>query len=138
MANNSDFYKKVGYNYAPFDDTGYTNLALKGEQLYHSNKDYYDNCLIKGIERLADMAITNGKPIVTTECWSVVDYKDWPLLNWDWILELNELGIRTAVSTGCYAGMATSNFCGPQFAGMWREKLWHKNMTRFIHESELS
>lgn len=137
MANTSDFYKKVGYDYAPFDDTGYTNLALKGEALYRSDKEYYDQCLVKGIEKLASIARAGGKPLVTTECWSVVDYKDWPLLNWNWILDLNELGVRTAVSAGCYAGMATSNFCGPQFVGMWREKLWHKNMTRLIHESQM-
>lgn len=31
----------------------------------------------------------------------------------------------------------TSNFCGPQFVGMWREKLWHKEMTATIHSAEL-
>ena len=72
---------------------------------------------------------------MTTECWSVVNYKDWPLLNWDWILDLNRLGVETACSTGCWAGMATSNFCGPQFVGMWREKDWHLSLTDRIHRS---
>ena len=31
----------------------------------------------------------------------------------------------------------TSNFCGPQFVGMWREKLWHKEMTATIHSAKL-
>ena len=31
----------------------------------------------------------------------------------------------------------TSNFCGPQFVGMWREKLWHKEMTATIHSEKL-
>ncbi len=31
----------------------------------------------------------------------------------------------------------TSNFCGPQFVGMWREKLWHKEMAATIHSAKL-
>lgn len=137
MPNTTDFYERVGYHYERFDDAGYTNLALKGEAEYLSRKEYYDNSLTEGIKLLALWAQKSGKPLVTTECWSVVDYKDWPLLNWGWILDLNRLGVETAVSTGCWAGMATSNFCGPQFVGMWREKLWHKELTELIKNGSL-
>ena len=65
-----------------------------------------------------------------------MDYKDWPLLNWNWILDLNELGVKTAAATGRWAGMGTSNFCGPQFVGMWREKDWHSELTGVIRNSE--
>ena len=74
---------------------------------------------------------------MTTECWGIVDYKDWPLLNWDWVMELCELGVRTAAASGRWAAIATSNFCGPQFAGMWREVDWHRRLTDLIHESAL-
>ena len=60
-----------------------------------------------------------------------------PLLNWGWILELNRIGVETAAKTGCWVGIATSNFCGPQFVGMWREKRWHKEMTATIHSAKL-
>ncbi len=69
--------------------------------------------------------------------WPGAGYEDWPLLNWGWILELNHLGVTTAAKTGCWAGIATSNFCGPQFAGMWREKLWHKELTDLIKHSKM-
>ena len=125
----SGFYKKIGYNYERFDDSGYKNLVKNGEKEYLSNKEYYDKCLADGIQLLAEWSRKSGKPLVTTECWAIVDYKDTPGLNWDWVIELNRLGIEMAVSTGCWAGMATSNFCGPQFKGMWNQIEWHKDMT---------
>lgn len=135
MTTSSGFYKKVGYNFETFDDTGYRNMALYGENIYRENQAFYDNCLIGEIERVAEWSRRSGKPLVTTECWSVVDYKDWPLLNWGWILDLNRLGVTTAAATGRWAGMATSNFCGPQFKGVWREKQWHQELTDIIHNS---
>ena len=136
MAQASEFYEKVGYDYGRFDDTGYTNLALNGERIYRESKEHYDRCLVEEIERAAEWSRRSGKPLVTTECWSIVDYKDWPLLNWNWILDLNELGVKTAAATGRWAGMGTSNFCGPQFVGMWREKDWHSELTGVIRNSE--
>ena len=128
----SGFYKKIGYNYERFDDTGYENLVMNGEKEYLSNKEYYDKCLVDGIQLLAEWSHKSGKPLVTTECWAIVDYKDMPGLSWDWVIELNRLGVETAVSTACWAGMATSNFCGPQFKGMWSRIEWHKEMTGMI------
>jgi hypothetical protein len=36
-----------------------------------------------------------------------------------------------------WVGVATSNFCGPQFAGMWRDVEWHKHLTSIIRSSPL-
>lgn len=132
MTTQSDFYRKAGYAYERFDDKGYTNMALYGKELYTKNREYYDKALADAIHRAARWAKNMKKPLVTTECWAVTDYKDAPLLDWDWVLELNRFGVLTALDTGCWAGMATSNFCGPQFNGMWREKLWHKELTEKI------
>jgi len=60
----------------------------------------------------AKMPEAAGKPLITTECWSLVDYKDFPLLNWNWLMELCDLGVRYASSKGRWAAIATSNFCG--------------------------
>lgn len=136
MTNSSGFYKKIGYHFETFNDIGYTNLALYGKHTYMKNKPYYDQALTDEIKRVAEWSMRSGKPVISTECWSVVDYKDWPLLDWDWILDLNRLGVITAASTGRWIGMATSNFCGPQFVGMWREKNWHKELTNLIHNSQ--
>lgn len=135
MAQVSDYYDKVGYRYERFDDAGYMNMALKGKEIYIKEKRHYMQCLVDGIVKLSQWSENSGKPLITTECWSVVDYKDGPLLEWDWVLELNRLGVETAATLGCWAGIATSNFCAPQFVGMWREKKWHQKMTEFIHNS---
>jgi len=33
--------------------------------------------------------------------------------------------------------MGTSNFCGPQFAGMWRDVAWHHRLTDVIHQGPI-
>jgi len=74
----------------------------------------------------------NARMNITTECWGIIDYKDWPLLDWGWVKDTCELGTLTAASTGRWAAIATSNFCGPQFRGMWRDIAWHQSLTRAI------
>ena len=77
------------------------------------------------------------KPLITTECWSIVDYKDWPGLNWGWIKELCRTGTIAAAAAGRWMAMGTSNFCGPQFAGMWRDRPWHQELTQVIRSAPL-
>ena len=137
MTHFSDFYTHVGYNYERFDPKGYDNLALKGETLYRSDPAKWKGALSKGVEFCAEWSRTAKKPLITTECWSVVDYKDFPLLEWGWIKELCEHGVRSAAATKQWSAIATSNFCGPQFRGMWRDVAWHKRMTDVIHGAPL-
>lgn len=137
MTQASDFYQQVGYNYERFSLAGYEHLVDRGKPLYDSKPEHWKAQLRKQIAWAAEWSRYAGRPLITTECWSVVDYKDWPLLEWDWIKELCEVGVRTAASTGRWRAMATSNFCGPQFAGMWRDVAWHKRMTTAIHEAEI-
>jgi hypothetical protein len=68
----------------------------------------------------------------------VVDYKDWPLLKWDWVQELCVLGAQHAAASGRWLAVASSNFCGPQFVGMWRDKLWHQRVTAGIKGAEIA
>jgi hypothetical protein len=75
---------------------------------------------------------------MTSECWGVVNYKDLPGLDWGWIKELCEIGSITAAETGQWVAIATSNFCGPQFAGMWRDVEWHQNLTKRIKSAEVN
>ena len=46
-------------------------------------------------------------------------------------------GTRYAAETGAWAAIATSNFCGPQFVGMWRDIDWHRELTDLIKSSPL-
>ena len=137
MTHWTDFYERVGYNYERFDSRGYENLVRNGERLYREREADWRAALVKGIEQLAAWSRASGKPLVTTECWGLVDYKDWPLLSWGWIRELCELGVETAAATGRWLAIATSNFCGPQFEGMWRDVDWHRRLTDVIHRARV-
>jgi len=136
--NDGEFYKLVGYAYERFDPKGYTNLSLKAEPTYQSRPPYWQDLLKSKIDRLAAVSSKLGKPLVTTECWAIVDYKDWPLLKWDWVKDLCALGAQRAATSGQWLTIASSNFCGPQFVGMWRDKAWHLNVTRAIKSATIN
>ena len=131
-ANDDEFYKQVGYAYEPFSQAGYHKVQRTAAPLYAEKPAYWNKLLTDDIARLAAAARRAGQPLMTTECWAIVDYKDWPLLPWDWIKDVCALGTLTASATGQWAAIATSNFCGPQFRGMWRDVAWHRQLTRAI------
>jgi hypothetical protein len=135
MAQADGYYDEVGYHYERFDPQGYVNLVDNAKRVYMEKRDHWDRKLVERIAMCAEWSRTSGKPLITTECWRLVDYKDWPLLEWDWLKQLCELGVRTAAATGRWVAIATSNFCGPQFAGMWRDADWHRRMTNLIHSA---
>ncbi len=136
--NDGEFYKIVNYAYERFDPKGYTNLSLKAEPTYRARPAYWQDLLAKKIDRLAAVSAQIKMPLVTTECWAIVDYKDWPLLHWDWVKELCVLGAGRAAASGRWLAVASSNFCGPQFAGMWRDKAWHQQVTQAIKTASIA
>lgn len=127
-----DFGERVGYNYERFSNAGYEAVVDKAEVIYRSNPGHWQAQLVEGIETVARWSKSTGLPLVTTECWGIVDYKDHPLLSWDWVKELCALGTVTASQTGRWAAIGTSNFCAPQFVGMWRDAAWHQHLTQVI------
>lgn len=137
MAGVSDYYEKVGYDYERFDPVGYENVVARGRAVYEADQERYDEAIFTEIDLAADWSREVGKPLVTTECWSIIDYKDWPGLDWDWVKDLNERAVRRAADTGRWVGLATSNFCGPQFVGMWRDVAYHQRLTTAIHGARL-
>jgi hypothetical protein len=136
--NGDEFYRIVGYGYERFDPKGYTNLSLKAEATYRARPQYWQDALVAKIDRLAAVSAKMRMPLITTECWAVVDYKDWPLLKWDWIKDLCALGAQHAASSGRWLAIASSNFCGPQFTGMWRDKDWHLHVTGAIKSASIA
>jgi hypothetical protein len=136
--NGGEFYNLTGYAYQGFDPKGYTNLSLKAEDTYRARPEYWKSELVKAIDRHAEVSRKMKMPLITTECWGSVDYKDWPLLKWDWVKELCALGAQRAASSGQWLAIATSNFCGPQFVGMWRDKAWHQQLTQVITSAAIA
>lgn len=136
--NGGEFNNKVGIDWNGFTTDDLKRLVQKSEPLYRSNPTYWNNLLSGCILQLAADAKAANKPLITTECWSIVNYKDFPMLNWEWVKDTCALGVKTAAATGQWVAMATSNFCGPQFVGMWRDVEWHRMMTTIIKNAPIS
>ena len=137
MAGNdhSDYYENVGYDFEAFDPAGFDNVVARGRVEYERDRERYDATLFRTIDEAAEWARASRKGLYTTECWALIDYKDWPGLEWDWMLDLNARAVEYVVTTGRWVGISTSNFCGPQFAGMWREIDWHRRLTGLIRSA---
>lgn len=133
----SDFDEQVGYHYELFEPSGYENMVQNAEALYRSRPEHWKKALNTGIEAAAEWSRHAEKPLITTEGWGVINYKDWPLLDWGWVKELCEHGVRQAAASGRWVAMATSTFCGPQFVGMWRDVDWHRRLTDVIHHGPI-
>lgn len=129
----SDFYDRVGYHYEPFSPVGYENVARFAEKLYRQDEAHWLGLLRNAIGEAARSARAADRFCITTEGWSIVDYKDWPMLDWGWVKEGCAHGVEMALATGQWAGLCTSNFCGPQFRGMWEDIAWHQSLTAKIH-----
>ncbi|WP_433258375.1 cellulase-like family protein [Streptosporangium sp. CA-135522] len=124
------FYAELGYAYD--DPEQYALLAARAPALYAAQRERWQAELIAKVESMAAWSRASGKPLMTTECWASIFWKDGPGLDWSWIKELAEVGISTAVATGRWTALATSNFCSPQFHGMWSDVAWHRRMTHLI------
>lgn len=136
--NNSEFYKLVGYKDGRFSPDAYKQVVNNAERLYNEKPSYWQKLLVDKIKLLSEVARKEKMPLITTECWGIVDYKDWPLLSWEWVKELCELGTLTALNTGMWIAVATSNFCSPQFVGMWRDVKWHRKLTDAIRNTPVN
>lgn len=130
----SDFYEKIGYG-GPKRD--FRQLVRNARDTYREDPAHWQRILTDQINEIAAWSRACGKPVVTTECWAIIHYRDWPMLDWDWVKDLCEVGVRAAAATGRWTAMGTSNFCGPQYRGMWRDIDWHKRLTGFIKSSEV-
>lgn len=136
--NNYEFYKLVGKSpNGRWSDESYHLLSDNAERVYRERPEYWQKLLTDGIKELADSVASQRLMLATTECWGIVDYKDYPLLSWDWVKELCELGVKTALGTSRWAIIATSNFACPQFVGMWRDIDWHRRLTALIKSTEI-
>jgi hypothetical protein len=137
MGSATDFNERAGYNFERFEPKGFENLALYADKLYRSDPDHWKKLLAAHLDSFAEWSRATAKPLVTTEGWAIVDYKDWPGLDWVWVKELNAWAVERVVASGRWAAICTSNFCGPQFRGMWRDIAWHRDLTEKIHAGKL-
>ena len=137
QANDSEFYRKCGYKFDLFSNDSYEALEARGEPLYRSDPGHWQEALRRHILARAGALEAHRLPLMTTECWGVVDFKDSPRLHWDWVKELCRIGVETAAGTGQWLAIASSNFTGPQFHGMWSDVAWHRDITALIKRAKI-
>ncbi len=137
LAQQGDFYRHVGYGYEAFDITGMENVAANAASIYTGAKEHWLGLLAHAIDRHAEYSRRHRTGLITTECWGPVDYKDGPRFDWGWVKETCAFGTERACDSGRWLGVATSNFCGPQFPGMWDDIAWHQRLTKRIHSATL-
>lgn len=128
-----EFFRRVGFTFGHrFDNSELQKVALHAERIFRSDQDHWTGVLTDLVHGAADWAKRLDKPLITTECWGITAYRDGPLFEWGWVKELCEAGTRAASETGMWAAIATSNFCSPQYVGMWRDAGWHRRLTDLI------
>lgn len=132
MDQSSDFNEKVGKPMTAGREY-YESLAENGREIYSQSSDHWKDQLKESLDLAVRWSKRDQKPIVTTEGWAVVFYRDWPGLDWDWVKELCEFGVKEAIDSGRWIAACSSNFCGPQFRGMWEDVEWHREITNYIH-----
>ncbi len=132
MAQASDYYERFDYDYPTQGLRGYRMLQQHAKPLFSAERDHWRAELARLIHETAQLSVELDRPVATTECWALVEWRDLPGLDWALIKELCELGVQTAAETGRWAAIATSNFCEPQFVGMWRDVAWHRELTSLI------
>lgn len=107
-------------------------VAAAAPALYARGRRRWLALLTGKIDRLARVSRAAGLPLVTTEGWAIVSLRDWPMLDWGWVKDCCAAGVAAAAASGRYLAICTSNFCGPQIAGMWGDVAWHRRQTAVI------
>ena len=135
----NDFHQRIGYDLgaSKFDPAGYPAMQ-RAEAEYRKSPEHWRGFLDAAIDAAASWSRITGLPLATTECWGPINYRDWPMLDWGWVREVCEHGLDRALATGRWKALATSNFCGPQFRGMWRDIDWHRRLTSAIGKAAIA
>src|SRR5690606_2855256 len=128
----SSFYAEIGYS---FQSRAFQTLVRRARAHYLANRERFDALLSEWIGKAAAWSRATGKPLVTTEAWASVMYRDWPMADWDWMKEVCAAGVERSAASGRWTAICTSNFCGPQYRGMWRDIAWHRRLTAIIRNA---
>lgn len=107
--------------------------AMMGK--WHANKDEYIGWADCKIQVMSEVAEKWKLPLGNTEGWGAIHWEDHPSLGWDWIKETGEIGATLGAKYG-YAFNNTSDFCQPNFVGMWEDIEYHRRVTDIIRSAQ--
>ena len=77
--NGEEFYEAMDNKNEVFNNKGYEAMVRNGKKVYNEKKAYWNKLLRDKIEAVARVSREDNQALMTTECWAVVNYKDWPL-----------------------------------------------------------
>lgn len=132
LMNATDFYDWAAFDHGIDSRAHYEWIVEEGQDCYREDRERWQAALREAIGAAAEWSRETGLPLATTESWGLIHFKDWPGLEWDWLKEICAVGTRAAAETGRWAAVSTSNFCGPQYRGMWADVEWHREQTEAI------
>ena len=99
---------------------------------WKNNKEFLIDWMDQRLTTISGVAALHQIPCGNTEGWGPIFWFDHPELDWRWVKESAEIGIELALKHSNYKFLCTSNFTHPQFAGMWEDIAWHREMTGMI------
>jgi len=145
MANDFEFMVEINASKHPYFEgkeahyeDEYRRMSDNISKVYDSRPEYWNDCLVRDIKTLAANVESKKMSLVTTESWCIIMYKDFPGLTWEWIKAVNSIGVQTALNTGRWWAVTTSNYTTPQQIGMWREVEWHREQTAKIKSAKVA
>lgn len=135
----TNFYEVIGYELDTTSegDAGRGDAILRDRaaQEYWSRPEHWKSGLSSLIHAAADLSRRSGLPLSTTEGWAIVSWRDRPGMDWGWVKDLTAFGVESALATEQWFSLCTSNFCAPQFPGMWEDVEWHQALTNLIRSA---
>lgn len=125
------FYSEIDYDLVgcPNDPRAWRALEGRAERHYRRSPRAWLASLESAIDHAAARAAEDGVQLLTTEGWAIVGWKDGPGLDWGWIREIADAAVDAALRHPQWVALCSSNFCGPQYPGMWSDVEWHRRIT---------
>lgn len=110
------------------NDHGFENVYKAIQTTWCEHRDELQGWLTERVERFVRVARQRGLPCGNTEGWAMVNWRDHPMLDWEFTKELGLIGAELGVKNG-YAFNCSSNFTHPSFEGLWEDIHWHREVT---------
>ena len=131
---NPDFANSIGYHKIhdmTGDDEGYENCMKALEEQWPARKNELSRWIYLEMKKVSDVGKKLSIPYGNTEGWGPINWREHPLLNWDFLKEAGKICATFGSELG-YKFNCSSNFTHPQFAGLWNDIAWHKEVTSII------
>lgn len=120
----------TGKRIAP-PDIDFERINDEIHESWYKNRAKCEEWMEETIADVAEKGKQYGIPVGCTEGWGSVMWVQHPMLSWDMIKEAGLIAARLGSKYG-FTFNCQSNFCEPQFTGLWRDVEYHRKVTDII------